>query len=78
MWQPRSGFEGCLSVLRVSAVSKKMSSEYSGKQVRSFSGDDMFSQALFFPSLVLTGSGGQFLLMCLLACLQDLIAAHQA
>lgn len=38
----------------------------------------MFSQALFFPSLVLAGSGDQFLLMCLLACLQDLIAAHQA
>lgn len=55
-----------------------MSSKYPGKRVRSCSGDDMFSQALFFPSLVLTGSGGQFLLMCLLACLQDLIAAHQA
>lgn len=65
-------------VLTVSAVSRKMSSKYPGKRVRSCSGDDMFSQALFFPSLVLTGSGGQFLLMRLLACLQDLIAAHQA
>lgn len=65
-------------VLTVSAVCRKTSSEYPGKQVSSLSGDDMFSQAVFFPSLVLTGFGGQFLLMCLLAWLQDLIAALQA
>lgn len=65
-------------VSTVSAICRKRSHEYPGKQVNSCSGDNKFSQALFFPSLFLTGCGGQFLLMCLLACLRDLIAALPA
>lgn len=75
---PGVGLECAQVVFTVSTICKKRSCVYLGKQDKRSSGDYIFSQALFFPSLFLTGSGGQFLPMCLLVCLRDLIAVLPA